>query len=79
MDYFKISKYQSKYENPIYLSPIIYRLTTKPITLDQLCLKLEKNLKLSLSPELESTIFLSICFMYSVNMIENKDGNLVRK
>lgn len=78
MDYFKIGKYQSKYENPIYLSNTIYNTVSKPLAIDQVIAHVCKILDLQLSPELERSIILSLCFMYSVGIIEMHDGNIVR-
>ena len=79
VDYFKMSKCQSKDENPLYLSQIIYKVASRPLTIDHLCTKVIKKLETIQSPEFERTFLLSLCFMYGVNMIEDIDGKLVRK
>lgn len=78
MEYFKLNKFQLKYENPLFLSKEIYYLLKTPKTLDQLIRSLGKQLDTNLTVELESTIFLSLLFLYSNGIIDSQNDKIVR-
>lgn len=78
MKYFVLSKYQTKYENPLYLAKQLYELLVEPMNIDQVVTSLERHLGVNLSTELEGTIYLSLAFLYAVGMVEYIDNNVRR-
>lgn len=78
MDIYKINKFQAKYENPIYVCKLLYELLNKPMLVDSLFKKFEKETGEIISCEYEQTLLLSLCFMYTIGMIENVDNRIRR-
>jgi hypothetical protein len=70
MDLYKTNKYQSKYENIIYVSKLLYTLINRPIEIDTLFNKFAKKTGETINSEYEHTLMLSLCFMFSIGMIE---------
>ncbi len=78
MDLYKTNKYQSKYENLLYMSRKVFEIIEKPITIDILFYKLEKQVPFTITPEFESIIFLSLGFLYSVGLIDFQENHIQR-
>ena len=78
MDIFKVSKVQSKYENPVYVAKILYDLLKTPKLVDQLFNAFEKKTGEVISYEYEQTLYLTLCFMYSTGMIITNDLKIMR-
>ncbi|WP_312648980.1 ABC-three component system middle component 6 [Aminipila sp.] len=78
MDIYKINKFQAKYENPIYVGKLLHGLLNKPMIIDSLFQKFEKTTGEVISWEYEQILLLSLCFMYSIGMIENVDNKIRR-
>lgn len=79
MDYFKLSKYQSKYDNPVYLSKILYECLTKPMSIDKLFYKASKKIDKLWSVNVEQAMLLALCFSYGIGIIIFQDGLLQRR
>jgi len=78
MDLFKISKYQSKYENILFFGKIVYETIKKPMTVDGIFHSVEKNLPFVMSPDIESMVLRSLCFLYYSGLIII-DGNNIKR
>lgn len=79
MDFFKLSKYQSKIDNPIYMSKIIFVFLKSPMTIDQLFEELCESLKITWSSSVEQSMLLALCFTFSIGIVIYKNGLLQRK
>lgn len=74
MDYLKTNKFQSKYENVLFVSKVLYSLINRPINTEKLIRKYEKEIGMGLTEEYEKIAIFSLCFLHSVGLIEiNKD------
>jgi hypothetical protein len=78
MDLFKINKYQSKYENILFLAKIVYETIKNPMTIDAIFQSLEKRLSFDISPDIESMVMLSLSFLHSIELIDI-DGNNIKR
>jgi hypothetical protein len=79
MDYFKTNKFQSKYENVLYVAKILYFLMKTPINTEKLIKKYEKEIGISLTEEYEQIVMMALCFLYSVDLIDIKNNKIERK
>ncbi|MEG0669148.1 MAG: hypothetical protein RR898_08790 [Clostridium sp.] len=78
MDCFNINKYQSVDENVLYIAMKLYKLIERPISVDKLFEKYCKNNNMELSVNLERLLFLSMTFLYSIELVELNES-LVRR
>lgn len=78
MDLFFTSKYQSKYENILFVSKCLYDLLKKPQGIDSLFKKFEEKTGEAISCEYEQTLLLSLCFLFSVDLIELHENKIRR-
>ncbi|MBD5145385.1 MAG: hypothetical protein HDT21_05655 [Ruminococcus sp.] len=79
MDYFKLSKHQSRYDNPLYLSKILYECLTHPMSIDKLFYKASKKINCLWSVNIEQAMLLALCFSYGIKIIVFQDGLLQRR
>lgn len=78
MDYFKLGKYQSKYENTMYLTKILVSYLSRPMSIDKLFVSMGKDLPIPWSADIEQAMLLALSFAHSVGIIEENDGLLQR-
>lgn len=78
MDYFKLSKYQSKSDNPIYMSKVLFEYLNHPMTIDQLFDGVVKKLEVTWSSSVEQSMLLALCFSFSIGIIVFQNGLLQR-
>lgn len=78
MDFFKINKYQSKYENVLFVAKVAYESIDKPMTIDGIFQSLAKQLPMEITPDVESIIMMSISFLYSLDLVSIEDSNIKR-
>ena len=79
VNYFKLGKYQSKYENPIYLSKILYKCLNRPMLIDELLLKVNKQIDIIWTSDVEQNMLLALCFAYSIGIIKFQNELLQRR
>lgn len=78
MDLFIANKYQSKYENIMYVSKYLYDLLNKPMGIDVLFKKFEDKTGETITCEYEQTLMLSLCFLFSIELTELTDNKIRR-
>ena len=78
MDLYKTNKFQSKYENILFVSKLLYELINKPISVDLLFKKFEVKTGGPITYEYEQTLLLSLCFMFSTSLIRVEDNKIGR-
>lgn len=78
MDCFLIGKYQSLDENILYTAKTLYELINKKMHIDELFYEYAQYRKITLSLNVEKTLYVSLCFLYSVDKIILKN-NIISK
>lgn len=78
MDYFRLGKYQSKYENPVYLSYILYKCLNRPMSIDELLDKVSNKIDMIWTQDVEQNMLLALCFSHGIGLIEFNDKLLYR-
>lgn len=78
MDLYLVNKFQSKHENILYVSKILYDLLVKPLEIDELFNKFTQRTNKQITKEYEEILILSLCFMYLSNMVEISESKLRR-
>lgn len=78
MDLYLLNKFQSKHENILYVSRILYDLLSHPLEIDELYLKFAKKTNKNLTMEYEEILIKSLCFLYLQDLIKINENKVMR-
>lgn len=78
MNYFEFKKHQLLDDNVLFVSEKIYGLLTDEKHIDVILENYCKLREIKLNPSLEKMILRSLCFLYSIELIEFK-GDYIRR
>lgn len=78
MNYFEFKKHQLLDDNVLFVSEKVYGLLTDEKHIDVILEKYCELRDIKLNPNLEKTIFRSLSFLYSIELIEMK-GAYIRR
>jgi hypothetical protein len=79
MNFFLLSKHQTIEENVLVSSKILYELLNKKKHIDQLFLEFAKKQNIVLNLNIERVLYLSLTFLYSLDLISLQNNLVMRK
>ncbi|WP_423801814.1 ABC-three component system middle component 6 [Neobacillus sp. SAB-20_R2A] len=79
MNFFLLSKHQTIEENVLVTSKILYELLNKKKHVDQLFLEFAQKQNLVLNLNIERVLYLSLTFLYSLDVISIQNNLVMRK
>ncbi|WP_347561801.1 ABC-three component system middle component 6 [Bacillus timonensis] len=79
MNFFLLSKHQTIEENVLVTSKVLFELLNKKKHVDQLFLEFAKKQNVVLNLNIERVLYLSLTFLYSLDVISIQNNLVMRK